>query len=419
MTSRRTSNGSPTRAAATRRAILALTLVASSFVITQVFAEGPATTKPKARRMIHPPSTRPRVERPTLTQEEYKSLAQELRAAYSKPPAEWPAPELDPGVEHRELGRLPPVVHPANNPYSEPKADLGRLLFFDGRLSGNGSMSCASCHTAELGFSDGRTTSLGHNAIPVKRNTPSLKHVSHAKVLMWDGRAASLEEQALMPVANPDEMHSTPQDAANRIAAIPGYTKLFESVFGSPEITPERIAMAIACFERTLEWRHSDFDSFVDGDYKALSDSAIRGLHLFRTEARCFNCHNGPLFTDEKFHNLGLTYYGRNLEDLGRYQVTHQTEDVGRFRTPTLRDLSKTGPYMHTGLFDLDGVLNMYEAGMPVIEPTPEQVNDPLFPKKDPLIKPLHLNRQDRADLEAFLQSLDEPRQRIRPPKLP
>jgi cytochrome c peroxidase len=359
------------------------------------------------------------VERPTLSEEQLKAVARELRAAYSKPPAEWPAPTLDPGVEHREIGKLPPVVHPANNPFTQAKADLGRLLFFDGRLSGNGSMSCASCHASEIGFSDGRATALGHNALPVKRNTPSLKHVSHATVLMWDGRAGSLEEQALMPVGNPAEMHSSAEDAAKRIAAIPGYVTLFNAVFGTAEVTSERIAMALACFERTLEWKSSDFDRFVAGDKIALSDSAIRGLHLFRTEARCINCHNGPLFSDEKFHNLGLTYYGRDLQDLGRYEVTHKAEDVGRFRTPTLRDLPKTAPYMHNGLFDLDGVLNMYTAGMPIVKQAPEQLNDPLFPKKDPLIKPLPLNHQDRADLKNFLESLDEPRQRIRPPALP
>lgn len=365
------------------------------------------------------PSTRAKATRPLASASELKSRADTLRTAYLKPPTQWPAPTLDPGVELRELGKLPPVQHPPDNPYSEPKAELGKMLFFDARLSDNASMSCASCHVPELAFTDGRTTAFGHRAKETARNTPTLKHVGHAKVLMWDGSASSLEQQALMPVANPREMHSDAEAASARIAAVAGYGRLFQAVFGTPEVNSQRIAQAIACFERTLEWKRSDFDRFLDGESAALSDSAIRGLDLFRTTARCLNCHNGPELSDQSFHNLGLTYYGRELQDLGRYEVTHNPTDVGKFKTPTLRDVTRSTPFMHNGLFDLEGVINMYDAGMATVHPKPDQVNDPLFPKKDALLKPLHLNRQDKEDLKAFLQSLEDPRQRMRSPALP
>ena len=184
----------------------------------------------------------------------------------------------------------------------------------------------------------------------------------------------------------------------------------------------ERIAMAIATFERTIVGGRSRFDSFVTGKNKnSLADDAMRGLHLFRTTARCANCHNGPNFTDEQLHNLGLSYYGREFEDLGRYVITKKPSDVGKFKTPSLRNVARTGPYMHNGLFDeLNGVLSMYNAGMPTLRRRESQESDPLFPDhKDPLLKPLGLNAHDKADLIAFLESLTEPRQCVRPPQLP
>jgi cytochrome c peroxidase len=184
----------------------------------------------------------------------------------------------------------------------------------------------------------------------------------------------------------------------------------------------DRIVQAIATFERTIVGGHSKFDTFVSGkNPKALSDEAIRGLHLFRTTARCINCHNGPNFTDGEFHNVGLSYYGREYEDLGRYNATKKPEDVGKFKTPSLRNVGRTSPYMHNGLFkELDGVLNMYNAGMPTLRRTEALKDDPLFPEhKDPLLKPLGLNAADKADLIAFLESLNERRITIRPPALP
>lgn len=370
------------------------------------------------------PTTRQRSDRgvatrPVLTESEYEALAARLRSAYAKPSAQWPKPTLDEGVEHRELAPLPPVEFPAGNPFSREKSDLGKMLFFDGRLSGTGQMSCASCHDAELGWGDGRAFAFGHNSKPVRRNSPTLVNIGLNRVFFWDGRAGSLEEQALMPIANPDEMHSSAEEAAARISRVEGYKPLFKAAFGSEEITAERIAMAIATYERTFTSWRSPFEEFLKGKTTALSDSAVRGLHLFRTEARCLNCHNGPTLSDGDFHNLGLTYFGRELQDLGRYDVTQNPADVGKFKTPTLRNVTRTAPYMHNGLFDLDGVLNMYNAGMSTIKPKPGQENDPLFPVKDRLLKPLGLNKRDLADLRAFLESMEETRQRVRAPALP
>lgn len=358
--------------------------------------------------------------RPLLTDEEYQKLAAELRTAYAKPSSNWPAATIDDEAKPHfvELGLLPLVVFPTNNPYSAAKAELGKKLFFDARLSGPGQIACASCHDADLGFSDGRTVSFGHERKELKRNAPTVLNVAFGKTLFWDGRANSLEQQVIDVVNNQDEMHSSAGHVVERLNKIPGYTNEFAEVFGTPEVTLNRAAMAIATFERTITSRGNNFDSFLRGDTNALSDSAVRGLHLFRTTARCANCHSGSNFTDERFHNEGLSYYGRKLQDLGRYEVTKLPEDVGAFKTPTLRNIGRTAPYMHNGLFDLDGVLNMYNAGMATLRRRPDQKDDPLFPTKSPLLQSLGLNKQDITDLKAFLESLTETRLRMRPPEL-
>ncbi|MEI2722888.1 MAG: cytochrome c peroxidase [Verrucomicrobiota bacterium] len=365
------------------------------------------------------PSRKP--PRKQLSEEEYRQLAATLRETYAQPATNWPAPHIDDEIKpgFRDIGLLPLVVFPANNPYSDAKAELGKKLFFEARLSGSGQISCASCHDPDLAFADGRTVSFGHERKELKRNAPTVLNTAFNEALFWDGRAASLEQQAADVVNNQDEMHSSAEFVKENLGRIPGYTNEFAAMFGSPEVTLARVAQAIATFERTVTSRGNNFDSFLRGDTNALSDEAVRGLHLFRTTARCINCHNGPNFTDGSFHNEGLTYYGRKYEDLGRYAVTKDPQDVGKFKTPSLRNIARTGPYMHNGLFDLDGVLNMYNAGMPTVRRTPKQKDDPMFPVKSPLLQSLGLNKQDLADLKAFLESLTEARLRVRPPELP
>jgi len=384
----------------------------------------PATSPANSASVTRPAvaSTRPAprpAPRPVLTAAEYEAMARDLRAAYSQKPDKWPAPTIDPGVVYAELGLLRRPEHPKDNPFSEPKAELGKILFFDPRLSGSGQIACASCHEAELGWGDGRTVSFGHSRSPLKRNAPMLTNVGLRTSLFWDGRAVSLEAQAAEPIVATDEMNGDTTEVVKRLAEQPDYRRRFAESFGDDQVSIDRIAKAIATYERTIVSRPSAFDKFLTGDADALSDSAVRGLHLFRTQARCANCHMGPTFSDEKFHNVGLSYYGRTLQDLGRYHITKDPKDVGAFKTPSLRNLPRTAPYMHNGLFDLRGVLNMYNAGMPTLRRKPEQAEDPLFPTKSPLLQPLQLNRQDLEDLQSFLESLSELRLRVRPPVLP
>lgn len=342
-----------------------------------------------------------------------------LREVYAGPPTGWPAPHVDEGVAFVELGPVAPPAPPAD-PRHEARVDLGRMLFFDARLSGPGQMACASCHEAQLGWGDGRATSFGHGFQPLERNAPSILNVAFGEHFFWDGRAGSLEDQALAVFENPGEMHSSADVVVAAVASSRGYRERFEAAFGDPEPSIEHVLRAIAAFERTVVSDGSSaFDRFLAGERDALDDGALRGLHLFRTEARCVNCHHGPLLTDGGFHDIGLSYYGRELEDLGRYEVTRDPADVGRFKTPSLRNVARTAPYMHNGLFPLEGVVNMYVAGMPTLRRKPEQADDPLFPTKSPLLRALDLDEDDKRDLIAFLESLTERRRRVRAPELP
>jgi cytochrome c peroxidase len=357
-----------------------------------------------------------------LTEAQYRKLAEELQVAYTKPQSEWPKPTLAKGVEFHEITKLPPVQFPADNPYSKEKEALGKLLFFDPRLSGSGQISCASCHDPDLAWADGRTVSFGHNRKALKRNAPSIQFAAFSKSLFWDGRAADLEDQFSGPVLAHDEMNGDAEAIVQRLESVPEYRLRFKEVFGAEKLTLQDAAKAVATFERTIAQLggRSAYDKFLEGKSNALSDSALRGLHIFRTSGRCLNCHNGPAFSDGQFHDLGFSFYQRTLEDLGRYNVTKEAADVGRFRTPTVRNVGRTRPYMHNGLLDLEGVINAYNAGMATLMPRTEaQKNDPLFPKKDNLLVPLGLTLQERTDLKEFLESLNEPPLRIRPPALP
>jgi cytochrome c peroxidase len=271
----------------------------------------------------------------------------------------------------------------------------------------------------DLSWTDGREKSAGHDQQMNKRNAPTILNVWFYKNLFWDGRSNSLADQAFSPINSETEMHSSMGAIITTLNKIEPYKVLFKNAFGSPEISPETVTDAIATFEKTVVSRKADFDKFVAGDTAAISKAALRGLHLFRTKARCMNCHNGPLLTDNSFHNIGLTYYGREYEDLGRYKVTHQPEDVGKFKTPSLRDVIRTRPWMHNGLFDnIEGILNIYNSGMP-IKPKPGQENDPLFPKTDRLLKKLFLTKEEKTDIIAFLESITAVPTKVRQPQLP
>lgn len=332
----------------------------------------------------------------------------ELRLAYAGPPETWPRPTLHPGAVFTEFGPLPPVQHPADNPPNAAKVVLGARLFDDPTLSKSGQIACASCHARELGFADGMRTSFGHDRQRGRRNAPSLLTVAWVQPLFWDGRSPDLEDQALHPLIDPVEMAAGDLlEVERRVAADPSYAPAFAAAFGDDRVTVRRISMALATFQRSLRPRAGRFERFARGDRRALDDQQLKGLHLFRTRGGCANCHSGPLLTDMKFHNLGLHFYGRPLEDRGRYAVTRSSDDVGRFRTPSLRGVAQTGPYMHNGLFpSLDAVVNFYTAGGARPRPRQDQAEDPLFPTTDPLVQRVDLTPEEREALAAFLETL-------------
>jgi cytochrome c peroxidase len=356
--------------------------------------------------------------RPERTEAEREAVGRELRAIYSRAASAWPPPHVDPGVEWQELGRLPEVVHPDANPYTAAKAALGRTLFHDRRLSASGKIACVTCHEPLLGWADGRRVSEPHGDIP-GRNAPTILNVAFMPSFFWDGRASSLEQQAEQALTNPLEMAADRDAVVKLVAQSPGYRQLYTAAFPGQDPTFAGIVAAIACFERTVVGSRSRFDAFLAGDAAAISDSEIIGLDLFRREARCLNCHHGPTLSDGKFHDLGLSFHGRSNEDLGRYAITKDPADKGRFRTPSLRNVTRTSPLMHTGMFELRGVLTMYNAGMVTLKRQAYERDDPHFPVKSPLLKPLGLNRHDLADLAAFLHALEEPKPPSHPPAPP
>ena len=293
------------------------------------------------------------------------------------------------------VGPLPPVTVPANNPQTAAKVELGRKLYFDPRLSGNNWISCATCHNPVLGFTDGLPRMLGGPASKEGgRNSPTIINSAYNELQFWDGRAATLEEQALGPIQNPNEMFETLDNVVKKLSGIPGYVKAFKEVFGTG-VTADGIAKAIAAFERTIVFANSPFDKYTLGDEHAMSESAKRGMNLFNNKAECIKCHNGPNFTDNKFHNIGVPADGPLKEDLGRYNVTKVETDKGAFKTSTLRNIAETGPYMHNGFFPtLFEVVQFYNGGGGRSE------------NKSSLIHGLNLTGQEAADLIEFMKAL-------------
>jgi cytochrome c peroxidase len=273
---------------------------------------------------------------------------------------------------------------------------LGKLLFFDARLSGDKTVSCSTCHDPAKGWTDRKDIAVGIKGRKGRRNSQTLLNVegNYGETLFWDGRAKSLEEQALVPLSNPDEMGSSPERAAKDIGRVAGYRPLFAAAFGDDKITGERIAGALAAFQRTLVTKDSAFDRWEAGDEKALPPSAVRGRDLFVGKATCNVCHSGPRFTDVQFHNIGIGQK-KKKPDLGRFEVTKEDRDRGAYRTPALRNLRDTAPYMHDGsLKTLREVVDFYDKG--------GEDNEWL----DPDMQPLELTEKEKADLLAFLESL-------------
>ena len=348
-----------------------------------------------------------------------------LRTLYSSGDyTQWPAPQLDSLIDRekfQDIGVLSKAEHPADNPYSKEKAVLGKTLFFDPRLSLSGQIACASCHNPELGWTDNLTRSFGHDRKTGKRNSMTILNVGHATSLFWDGRAESLEEQVKFPIMDEKEMNAPLPLAVDNIANIQGYKPLFAKAFGDDTVTLKRIQQAVATFERTINSPRSKFDRFVSGKSDIYTDQEVLGLHLFRTKAACINCHNTPYFSDNQFHNDGQTLFGSKDEDLGRYYFTQDKDDIGKFKTPTLREVARTGPWMHHGHFPtLLDVIDFYNLG----NPAPFQKKylgtprDSLLPKTSPLLRKLELNQEEKEALIAFIKTLTTPNRRTLIPEL-
>jgi cytochrome c peroxidase len=297
------------------------------------------------------------------------------------------------------------VPWPPDNPFSQAKWELGRSLYFDPRISADNSVSCATCHSPQFAFADAQPHSAGVRGQRGNRNAPTVINRAYSPGQFWDGRAATLEEQAIGPMENPVEMGHSHQGVVGKLKEIPGYRALFKTAFGSEEIHIDGVAKAIATFERTVLSGNSPYDRFKAGDKKAMTPAQIRGMKLFFNKAKCDQCHDGINFTTDKFHNIGVGM-DQPDPDPGRYTVTKNHKDWGAFKTPTLREVASTPPYMHDGsLATLEEVVEFYNKGG--------------IPNKnlDERIRPLHLNAQQMKDLVDFLKALSgEGWQHLGPP---
>lgn len=261
----------------------------------------------------------------------------------------------------KPLAPLPDVAPaPEDNPTTPAKVALGKQLFFDPRLSGDNRMSCATCHLPEKAYGDGLAQAKGHDQKTLARNTQTILNVGFYESYFWDGRSKSLEEQALVPIQSPDEMDQDLAELETELNAVPAYERQFQEVFGT-KVTRDGVARSLAAFQRTLVTGASPLDQYLAGDKGALSPEAKQGMDLFLGSAGCVRCHQGPLLSDGKFYRLGLSF-----QDEGLAALTGKKEDRGRFRTPSLRNIAETGPYMHDGSKEtLYDVVEFYYRGVP------------------------------------------------------
>jgi cytochrome c peroxidase len=281
---------------------------------------------------------------------------------------------------------------PADNAMSPEKVALGRELFFDTRLSGDGSRSCYSCHVCEKGLTDGLPKSVGAFSKQLPRNSPTLWNIGYHREFYWDGRSPSLEKQAMAAWTGAN-MGAKADDIARKLNALEGYREQFHKVFGG-DATADRVVKALTAFERTIIGGDTAWDRFRAGNGSAISDSAKRGEQVFK-DAKCDNCHQGLLFLDQQYHNVGIGM-DQKEPDPGRFKVTNKPEDTGAFKTPTLRDIAKSAPYFHDGsTATLEEAIDiMLGGGKPNAH----------LDKKN--LQKHAISKQQRDDLLAFLRSL-------------
>jgi len=343
-----------------------------------------------------------------------------IRAIYARPSSLWPKPTIDKGVIFEELGILPSSPIDLSNDSIQRIVKLGKTLFFDPRLSGSDQISCSTCHMPNLNWTDGLKVSVGHGLAQNTRNAPSIENVWFNNSLFWDGRAKNLEEQAQIPLTSEIEMHQDMKILPKKLGDIKGYKKLFKKAYGDDKVTTERIFGSLALFQKTVISAKTPFDRFLEGDKNSLTAQQLQGLHLFRTKARCMNCHHGPLFTDNDFHNLGLANYGKANQDLGLYNATKNPKDSGKFKTPSLRNVMKTGPWFHDGsVKTIDSLMELYNMGMLVPAYTLAQMDDPLLPKNDRLLRGIRLSKTEIKALVSFLEAISVAPIEMKIPVLP
>lgn len=323
------------------------------------------------------------------------------------------------GTEVPDIGPLPPVEANPDNTPTEARLALGRALFFDNRISDTGTMNCATCHLPHQGWTVNAPLSPANPGWVERRNSPTLINVGYNKALIWDGRAWPLEKQAIGSTKNPVHKGQDIDKLMVMLKEDATMVKMFKAAYGS-EPNPVAYGKALAVFQRHfIVTGPSPFDHYAQGDGSAMDEAAVRGMALFKGKANCIACHNGPNFTDSGFYNIGLAHNPilddemhqkvlkfdakrtKNADwesittDPGRYLITHQESDWGRFKTPTLRNLADTAPYMHDGRYwSLDQVIGYYDRGGDGAR------------NQDPRIRPLNLNDQENKDLKAFLSAL-------------
>ena len=305
--------------------------------------------------------------------------------------------------------RLPSAVpYPRDNKPNTARIELGKMLFFDPRLSGDGNMSCASCHNPVLGWSDGLPTAKGFKSQILGRASPTIINTAYNQIQMWDGRKASLEDQAMGPMEATVEMNMDTDRLFKWLNKNETYRNAFAAAYPGKAINADTVSKAIASFERTVVSRNSRFDRWLRGDKRAMNEQEVRGFRLFVGRAKCADCHSAPNFTDDGFHNIGLKSFGDSNPDMGRYAQRPVKLMKGAFKTPTLRDITRTGPYFHDGSAKtLEEVIDHYSEG--------GVVKDNLSPN----MKKLELCISEKEDLLAFLQTLTSPYVHISLPKLP
>jgi len=299
--------------------------------------------------------------------------------------------------------RAAEIPFPDDDPYSEAKAKLGRLLFFDPILSGAKTHACATCHKPGLSWGDGLAHAIGVKPLPLR--APTLLNVAWTPKLGWDGHFRDLESVAFGPLTNPANMNISEDMLIKRLTAIPGYVDAFDAAFGEGDVSKRKIELALATFERTIVSGEAPFDRWIKGDKAAINAAAQRGFDLFVGKAHCVACHSGWAFTDGSFHDIGTAKNG----DIGRGKLFPTSVKLHyAFKTPTLRDAARRAPYMHDGSVPtIEAVIDLYDRGG--ID----------RPSRSELIEPLNLSKQEKADLVAFLQTLNAAPEAVLLPILP